>query len=362
MSENTAPQTETQTSTPAERPVYLGMFGKQPDQTDSSPVELALAIGSVFWVLIAGQLFWLLPFEAGTGSTTLTVAVAVIAVFVPLGLAWIAILSVRSARQVHAETNRLQNAINAMRHAFVQQQQSGTIDITPGFERKLEEIAAAQRSTDAKLARFTSIRPDLEKASAEERSALGATQAPVSATAAPDQDVQPQASLALGTPAEMMGPPLSVADFIKAMNFPDDPDDKDGFRALRRALQDRNASQLVQAAEDVLTLLSQDGIYMDDLQPDRARPEIWRRFAKGERGKSIAILGGIRDRSSLALSAGRMRQDTIFRDSVHHFLRKFDHTFSEFEKTASDLEIAALTDTRSARAFMLLGRVTGTFD
>jgi hypothetical protein len=75
----------------------------------------------------------------------------------------------------------------------------------------------------------------------------------------------------------------------------------------------------------------------------------------------VAILGGIRDRSSLALAAGRMRQDTIFRDSAHHFLRKFDQAFSAFEKDASDLEIVSLTDTRSARAFMLLGRVTGIF-
>jgi hypothetical protein len=33
-----------------------------------------------------------------------------------------------------------------------------------------------------------------------------------------------------------------------------------------------------------------------------------------------------------------------------------------FEKTASDAEIADLSDTRTARAFMLLGRVAGTFD
>jgi hypothetical protein len=33
-----------------------------------------------------------------------------------------------------------------------------------------------------------------------------------------------------------------------------------------------------------------------------------------------------------------------------------------FEETASDEEIGALSETRTARAFMLLGRVTGTFD
>ncbi len=57
-----------------------------------------------------------------------------------------------------------------------------------------------------------------------------------------------------------------------------------------------------------------------------------------------------------------MKQDPHFRDSVHHFLRRFDQMFTRFEPEASDAEISALSDTRTARAFMLLGRVAGTFD
>jgi hypothetical protein len=153
-----------------------------------------------------------------------------------------------------------------------------------------------------------------------------------------------------------------VADFIRALNFPETPEDKVGFRALRLALEDRTTSKLIRAAQDVLTLLSQDGIYMDDLKPERAKPEVWRRFAQGERGRTISALGGIRDRSSLALTAGRMREDPVFRDAAHHFLRQFDRTFQEFEKNASDQDMAELAETRTARAFMLFGRVTGTFD
>ncbi|MEM9580666.1 MAG: hypothetical protein AAF891_08255, partial [Pseudomonadota bacterium] len=147
-----------------------------------------------------------------------------------------------------------------------------------------------------------------------------------------------------------------------ALNFPQTTDDVAGFRALKRAMRDRRASQLVQAAQDILTLLSQDGIYMDDLRPDVARPEVWRSFASGQRGRGIAALGGIRDRSSLALTAARMKQDTIFRDAAHHFLRRFDKSFAEFEEIASDADIVNLAGTRTARAFMLLGRVAGTFD
>ena len=100
---------------------------------------------------------------------------------------------------------------------------------------------------------------------------------------------------------------------------------------------------------------------MDDLRPDMARPEIWRRFAQGERGRVVAQLGGIRDRSSLALTSGRMRQDPIFRDAAHHFLRRFDAMIVDFEKSATDQELSELSETRTARAFMLLGRVAGVF-
>ena len=112
----------------------------------------------------------------------------------------------------------------------------------------------------------------------------------------------------------------------------------------------------------MLTLLSQDGIYMDDLRPDAARTDVWRRFAEGDRGRAIAPLGGIRDRSSLALTAARMKQDPIFRDAAHHFLRLFDRTFARFAPLASDAEVSEFANTRTSRAFMLLGRVAGTFD
>ncbi len=185
---------------------------------------------------------------------------------------------------------------------------------------------------------------------------------PQGTPSAPPPPEGEQPGLALVPPPPPPPQALSVTDFVRALNFPENAEDRDGFAALRRALADRRVAQIVQASQDVLTLLSQDGIYMDDLTPDRARPELWRRFARGERGRPVADLGGIRDRTSLALTTARMRADTIFRDAVHHFLRKFDQTLAEFEPHATDQDMADLADTRTARAFMLLGRATGVFD
>jgi len=274
-----------------------------------------------------------------------------LAVFMPVAMIWVAATAARSSRVMREESARLQAAIDAMRRTYVNQAQGQAQQgVEPSVAKKLDEIAAATRKTETALATFSSSR---ERGDGIRK--LAEVETPV-------DDLADQGTLALGTPAEDLSPPLPRPDFIQALNFPEDADDAEGFAALRKALRDRQSAQLIQASQDVLTLLSQDGIYMDDLRPDLARPEIWRRFAAGERGKSIAALGGVRDRSSLALAAGRMKQDPIFRDAAHHFLRRFDKCFVEFEETASDADIAALSETRTARAFMLLGRVAGIFD
>jgi hypothetical protein len=291
---------------------------------------------------------------APEGATPLGVVMTLLVVFLPLALIWVAVTTLRTVHSLRAEAARLQTAVDAMRNAYVASQQAHAAGIKPSVEQKLDEIAAATRQTETVLATFTSRRDGAMVVPSADRKAALAVPRPNPA------DEQP--ALALGTPAEDLRPPLSVADFVLALQFPESPEDREGFRALRLALEDRNVARLIRSAQDVLTLLSQEGIYMDDLRPDRARPEVWRKFAAGERGRAIAALGGIRDRSSLALTAARMKEDPVFRDAGHHFLRTFDKTFAEFEKNATDAEIADLGDTRTARAFMLFGRVTGTFD
>ena len=320
-------------------------FGEAPG---FSVTELVAAGLAVVWV--AAVLIYVLTAPEGTRALGLVMTLLV--VFLPLALIWTAVTTLRSVRILRAEAARLQASVDAMRNAYVTSQQSGASGLRPSVEKKLDDIA---RKTETALATFTSRRDTvLTVPSADRKAALIA---PSPAAAGEDQP-----GLALGTPAEAMRLPLSVADFIRALQFPENPDDRDGFRALRLALDDRDVAKLIRAAQDVLTLLSQEGIYMDDLRPDRARPELWRRFAAGERGRGIAAIGGVRDRSSLALTAGRMREDPVFRDAGHHFLRTFDRTFQQFEKNATDAEISDLADTRTARAFMLFGRVMGVFD
>ncbi len=329
----------------------LGLRDQADSAVQATPTEWVAAALSAIWVIAVAAYVYTGPQDAGSLGLVLTLLV----VFLPLALIWTAVTTLRSVRALRGEAARLQASVDAMRAAYVANQQTEAQGYKPSVERKLDELAASAKQTESTLAAFSSRRDSgLTVASADRKAALIAPQ--------PHHPEAEQPTLALGTPAEDLRAPLSLADFVRALQFPENPDDKAGFRALRQALEDRNVAKLIRAAQDVLTLLSQEGIYMDDLQPDRTRPEVWRRFAHGERGRTIAALGGVRDRSCLALTAGRMREDPVFRDAAHHFLRTFDRCFVEFEQHASDGDLADLADTRTARAFMLLGRVTGTFD
>ncbi len=321
-------------------------FRAPPSRNFSSPEVIALLL-SLLWIVMSAAYFFFVD-TSEAPDDPLRVMMTVVAVFLPVAVIWVGAATARSARIMREEATRLQAAIDGMRKTYLDGQRANAATADPAVARKLDEIAAAQKQTESAIVTFTSSR--------ERR------QEPVRIEGPVDEASFDQTKLELGTTAEDIQPPILRADFIRAVNFPENPEDNVGFGALRRALKDRKASKLIQAAQDVLTLMSQDGIYMDDLRPDRARPEIWRKFANGDRGPSVSALGGIRDRSSLALTSGRMRQDPVFRDTVHHFLRQFDKSLIEFCEEADDTEVAALSETRSARAFMLLGRVAGTFD
>lgn len=337
-----------------EPPVDLGIYSRMSVRNGLDPADRVALVVTGVWVVFCAVFAAVVGLGDGASLGPLRFLILLLSVLLPIALIWIAAIALKSARIIRDESERLQASMDAMRQIYISQAQMAATTMGPNVERKIDEIVKGQKRAEDALANFVSKRPAADPEPSRPISS------PVGMIAPRPEESQP--ALALASPPGTDAASVSIADFISAMNFPETADDREGFAALRRALADRRASVLIRASQDVLTLLSQDGIYMDDLTPDRARPELWRKFAGGERGGAISGLGGIRDRSSLALSSARMRQDTIFRDAAHHFLRTFDRTFSGLAESLSDQEIAAMAETRTARAFMLLGRVAGIFD
>ncbi len=303
--------------------------------------EVIAAAVSVGWLLLSGLV--LLIGGIGAGGPAGVVLVLV----VPVALLWIGLFGAHSARVAREESHRLRAEIETLQRSLRTQSRGG---LSPELDRRLATIERAARQTETALSSLGVPRPAPEPDPAPRGPA--APQQPDDAQSLPGSEPAPAPQ----------GPGLDHAEMARALNFPDNDQDRAGFAALRKALRDHRARQLIQASQDVLTLLSQDGIYMDDLVPDTAPPEVWRRFAQGERGAAVAGLRGIRDEDYVTVAGGRMRSDTIFRDAAHHFLRLFDRMLTEFALEADDDDLAALADSRTARAFMLLGQGTGSFD
>ena len=321
---------------------------------------LAVAV-AVAWVIVMGIFFWLAWPNAVTDDVFVMgrLVLVLIAVFVPAAFLLVAAAAFRAVQNVRSELFLTQTSLDRVAYA-----QAAHAELARALA---EQMVSAQPQADPAppAPPEPAPTPPDTPAASEPPVSRFASRREVSRLIVPraaPQAPEDQPALALDPQPESTNPPIERPDLIKALHFPDDENDNEGFAALRRALRDRNARKLVQASQDVLTLLSHDGIYMDDLLPEPVSADLWRRFAKGERGKSMDRLGGIKDQVYLSVISKRMREDTIFRDAVHHFLRCFDQLLVTFEDNATDTDLLALAETRTARAFMLLGRATGTFD
>ncbi|VDS07261.1 hypothetical protein PARHAE_00436 [Paracoccus haematequi] len=288
-----------------------------------------IALTAAWLFLVA--LFWLLVPEAEGSPGGIARLATVMGTILPLALIWLAVGMARALAVLRAEAADLRLRLSQMRDM------------------------AATRGAPPRAAL-----PDADEAEPQPRPVPAAVPAAAAASrAAPRQaaDPRPQPTRGSGEPRD----PIDAETLIRALNFPDGADDAPAIAALRAALQDPGQARVLRAAQDVVTLLAGQDLYMDDLPPDPAPAAVWRRFAAGERGSAVAALGGIQDPLALDIAASLLRKDEIFRDTTHHFLRHFDAMLARHLPQMDDAQVAVLAQTRSARAFMLLGRISGIF-
>ncbi|MEL6792706.1 MAG: hypothetical protein AAFP78_04580, partial [Pseudomonadota bacterium] len=174
---------------------------------------------------------------------------------------------------------------------------------------------------------------------------------------------QPVLPFGATTDIDREGRPIPWQNVVRALDFPKDEKDVDGFAALRQVVADKEIADLLQASEDTLTVLAEEGLYMEDLKPQVAPIQTWLRYAEGARGAEVAALGGITDEVAVAISRGRLKRDAVFRDTALHFLRRFDALIERMARElGEDAMILEMGDTRTGRAFMLTARISGAFD
>ena len=128
----------------------------QPDSGGLTTMDLMAAGLCVVWVGAVVAYVWRAPYDAQSLGLVLTLLI----VFLPMALIWVALITMRSVRALRREATRLRATLEAMRAAYVQSQQAAAAQaaVKPRVERKLDELAASAKHTEAVLASFQSRR------------------------------------------------------------------------------------------------------------------------------------------------------------------------------------------------------------
>jgi hypothetical protein len=326
------------------------------------------AAASLVWAaVVVGYAAGFLAVAAGgqgRGTLFLDAMFFLLTLTVPLVLVWLAAWLVEALDEQRALVAALAEAALPLAAALeaARQRTEAPPDLTPEAVQRAVQAAVAGlkppdlgRPLDRLIIGQSRIEAALQRLAAEPRpTAPGLAEAPAAAPPVP------AAAAAAPEPAEPAQ--LPWADLVRALDFPRDAEDGDGFRALKAALRHPALAQMLQAAEDVLNLLSQEGVFVDELAMDPVDPVAWRRFISGTRGPEIAGVAGIRDPHALDIARRLTASDSIFRDSALFFRRRFDGVLAEFAGNARDAELIELVGTRSGRAFMLLARLNRALD
>ncbi|WP_347266948.1 hypothetical protein [Paracoccus sp. (in: a-proteobacteria)] len=279
----------------------------------------ALVIGagvSLAWLALVALFAWLAPEpEPGAAQSGAGWVMWLVGVLLPLALVWLAVWSARSLSLLRDEALSLRAELARMQAAA-----------SPG-----DALPAIEPGTPRDTLPPRRRAPPPPRASTPRQPAAEAAEV-----------------------AELTAPEL-----FHALNFPDGPDDREAIRCLRLALADPRLAGLIRAAQDVVTLLAGQGVYMDELHLPQADPALWQHLARGARGEALTGLAAIQDPVALASAGAMMRSDEVFRDVAQHFLRQFDRLLGERAQAGDAQLLAMLAESRSGRAFLLLAQVSG---
>lgn len=137
----------------------LGVYDRPRKDRVTGVEVIALAL-TILW-LGGTAVFFLVLEPMGMFSESggaLQFVVILLAIFMPVAMIWVAATAARSSKVMREESRRLQTAIDAIRQAYVAQNQNAYEVTQPSVAKKLEEIAAAQRKTETALATFSTVR------------------------------------------------------------------------------------------------------------------------------------------------------------------------------------------------------------
>ena len=106
-------------------PTPLGIYDK-PRKERITAIEIVALLVSLIWLGLSAVFFFGLDPNSGLGGTedALQFVMVLMAVFFPVAMIWVAATAARTSKVMREESQRLQVAIDAIRHAYVTQSQN----------------------------------------------------------------------------------------------------------------------------------------------------------------------------------------------------------------------------------------------
>ncbi len=321
------------------------------DQTETHQSHARVGFGSVFRNAIVTSLaiilsaLWagfaiivLLDRQTVIGlnvdADTLRNAVTLIG---PILLIWLAAAYFGSSRNtrdhiwaLHSELNSLRESLQpeAQREEDAFQEESLYPHAESEEHAELESPAETESSTE-------SYEPDTPLASDAE------------------SEAQPEAA----EPEYAVRISLPLDTLIRALSFADHEDDTEGFEAVDRAMDDEATAKLLEASQDVLHRLSALDIFVDNLTLDIAQPDVWRFHAANANKSEIATLGAVAETDVLGLVANLVEQDEQFSECAQNLVDQVNDQMMGIIGDADADQVAAFANSRTIRAFILLGNI-----
>ncbi|MGB0506901.1 MAG: hypothetical protein ACPGGK_11965 [Pikeienuella sp.] len=298
-------------------------------------------------------------------AAALEIALFILAAALPAALFFYGALLARKSDEIRTEAARLSSAIDALRVTVAPRSMPGAEEMAKALTTAARKTMAEEREAlggaiDQLTSALAETRGMVEEMSERDSKARRAGKKTAMPPALSDGE---QPALPFDSEEESSVTSIPWDSVVRALRFPRDADDVEGFDALRTVVGDYDFAALLQAAEDTLSILSEDGLYMEDVQPDIAPLADWRSYASGTRGAEISSIGGINDDVALAITRGRLRNDPVFRDTAMHFLRRFDKLIVRMlGELGDDPMVLEAADSRTGRAFMIVARAMGVFD
>ena len=164
-----------------------------------------------------------------------------------------------------------------------------------------------------------------------------------------------------GQNAHKNNDPLTWELILKALHFPKDEHDLIGFSALKIVRKNNAFSKLLQVSEDFLNLIAQDGIYLDDLKIEPPPIEAWLSFISINQNRNKRRLNCVGIDRQIKRLKSRIKTDAIFRDTSLMLMRRFDVLLRDHLKLANDDQIFKIAETRTGKAFLIVGKLSDSF-